>query len=69
MKQWETEQAAEVEKCVKFTQETCGCTLAHGNKPCSTLLPLGYYMDYWAQMFLEVPNWLTRGNKNFIHIG
>ena len=51
MKQWETEQAAEVEKCVKFTQEMCECTLAHGDKPCSTLLPLGYYMDYWAQVF------------------
>ena len=38
LKLWESEQAAEVEKCVKFIETTCGCTLADG-KPCSTLIP------------------------------
>ena len=64
MKQWETEKAAEVEKCVKFTQETCRCTLAHGDKPCSTLLPLGYYMDYRAQVFF-----LSREQLDMVLLG
>ena len=64
LKQWESEQTAELEKCVKFTQETCGCTLAHGNKPCSTLLPLGYYVDYRAQVFL-----LSREQLDMVLLG
>ena len=50
LKRWESEQAAELEKCVKFVETTCGCTLADG-KPCSTLLPLQYYVEYRAQVF------------------
>ena len=63
MKRWETEQAAEVEKCMKFTQETCGCALAHGDKTCSTLFPLGYYMDYRAQMFF-----LSREQLDMVYV-
>ena len=50
LKRWEFEQAAELEKCVKFVETTCGCILADG-KPCSTLIPLQYYVEYRAQVF------------------
>jgi len=45
LKQWETKQAVELEKCVKLTQNTCGCTLAD-RKPYSTLLSLKYYVQF-----------------------
>ena len=46
LEQWE---AAELDKCVKFLETTFGCTLADG-KPCSTLIPLQYYVEYRAQV-------------------
>jgi len=63
LKRWESEQAAELEKCVKFVETTCGCTLADG-KPCSTLLPLQYYVDYRAQVFF-----LSREQLDMVLLG
>ena len=50
LKLWESEQTAELQKCVKFIETTCGCTLADG-KPCSTLIPLQYYVEYKSLVF------------------
>ena len=60
LKRWESEQAAELEK---FVETTCGCTLADG-KPCSTLLPLQYYVDYRAQVFF-----LSREQLDMVLLG
>jgi len=43
---------AEPVVCENFTLETCGCQLAGGGRPCSSLFSLEYYQQYRAQAFL-----------------
>ena len=52
LERWE---AAEIDNCVKFLETTFGCTLADG-KPCSTLIPLQYYVEYRAHISFSAEN-------------
>ena len=45
-------QQSNEEKCAKFVNDTCGCKLAVGDRPCSTLFTAEYYRDIRAQAAL-----------------
>jgi len=60
---WELEQAAELDRCNAFVENTCGCKWGNG-KPCSLLFTKEYYTTFRSQA-----SFLTREQLDLVLLG